>query len=388
MGRPVILVLIDYYLPGFKAGGPVRSLSNMVATLSDEFEFRVVTRDRDLRETEAYEGVEPGRWSDAGDAKVLYLPPGPGRVSGIANVLRSVPHDICYQNSLFSPCSGILPLVLRRLRRARGGPVILAPRGELSPGSLSKKAPKKRAYLTSAKILRLHAGLLWHASSAQEKQYIFREFGGRARVHVAQNLTGASRPAPPPRQGSRSKAPGELAIAYVGRISREKNLLGALEYVRELRGKVRLDIYGVVDEQRYWEDCRKKMESLPSNVSATHHGPAPHEKVLEAMESHQILLLPSWGENFGHVIAEALLAGCPVVISDRTPWRDLAAAGVGWDLPLEDASRFRETLQHCVGLDREEFSAMSERARTYAQEALAAGEAVEQNRQLFRLALQ
>jgi len=47
-----ILILTDYYLPGYKGGGPMRTLSTMVDRLGDEYRFRVLTRDRDLGDTE------------------------------------------------------------------------------------------------------------------------------------------------------------------------------------------------------------------------------------------------------------------------------------------------------------------------------------------------
>jgi hypothetical protein len=43
-----VLVLVGTYLPGYKAGGPLRSIANLVATLGLEFHFRIVTLDRDL----------------------------------------------------------------------------------------------------------------------------------------------------------------------------------------------------------------------------------------------------------------------------------------------------------------------------------------------------
>jgi glycosyltransferase involved in cell wall biosynthesis len=46
------------------------------------------------------------------------------------------------------------------------------------------------------------------------------------------------------------------------------------------------------------------------------------------------MVLPTYNENFGYVILEALLAGCPVILSDQPPWRDLEARQVGWTIPL------------------------------------------------------
>jgi hypothetical protein len=51
-----LLIFSDYYLPGFKAGGPIRSISNLCDSLKDEYEVYVVTRDRDLGSNEVYKG--------------------------------------------------------------------------------------------------------------------------------------------------------------------------------------------------------------------------------------------------------------------------------------------------------------------------------------------
>jgi len=50
-------------------------------------------------------------------------------------------------------------------------------------------------------------------------------------------------------------------------------------------------------------------------------------------------------ESFGHAIFEALAVGCPVLISDRTPWKNLQEKKAGWDLPLSDIHLITKTLQ-------------------------------------------
>ena len=57
-GKPVVMIFIDWYLPGSNAGGPVRTAVNMVERLRDNFDFRIVTRDTDLKETLPYPGID------------------------------------------------------------------------------------------------------------------------------------------------------------------------------------------------------------------------------------------------------------------------------------------------------------------------------------------
>ena len=72
--KPIILVICDYYLPGFESGGAMRTLVNMVSRLSNEFDFRVITRDHDgpLNKS-SYTTVNINEWNGLDDVKVFYL---------------------------------------------------------------------------------------------------------------------------------------------------------------------------------------------------------------------------------------------------------------------------------------------------------------------------
>jgi glycosyltransferase involved in cell wall biosynthesis len=99
------------------------------------------------------------------------------------------------------------------------------------------------------------------------------------------------------------------------------------------------------------------------------------------------LLLPTAGESFGYVIFEALAAGCPVLISDRTPWRDLDRSGVGWDLPLSRPDLIRARLQRCIDMDADEHRAMSHRAREFALAYIARENSTASHAATFRAVL-
>ena len=71
--RHTVLVLCDYFLPGFRAGGVLRTVANMLALLGSEFRFRIVTRARDHTKTGPYPDIEPYTWLPRSDSEVLYL---------------------------------------------------------------------------------------------------------------------------------------------------------------------------------------------------------------------------------------------------------------------------------------------------------------------------
>ncbi|MCE2463815.1 MAG: glycosyltransferase, partial [Dehalococcoidia bacterium] len=162
-------------------------------------------------------------------------------------------------------------------------------------------------------------------------------------------------------QESSPKEPGALNLVFLSRVSRMKNLAGALRMLYGLEGKISFDIYGPLEDTAYWAECRKIIRSLPENVAVTYRGAASHEEVGRVMAEHDLFLLPTLGENFGHVIFESLAAGCPVLVSDRTPWRGLEEKGVGWNVPLDEGARFRAILQGCVDIDSETHASLSRR---------------------------
>jgi glycosyltransferase involved in cell wall biosynthesis len=372
-----VLVLSEFFVPAYRAGGPVRTLVNLVERLGGEIEFAVVTGDRDLGDDEPFPGVQTGAWIPRHRHRVMYV----GGLVQLTRILRTERYDVLYVNSLFSRRFGIWPLVLRRVGLLPRRPLVLAPRGELSPGALGINAGRKRTFLRLARATGLYRGTRWQASSPFEAAEIQAWFGGAVDIDIAPNVLVL-----PPRSTrtlSQEKEPGRLRIAFFSRVAQKKNLLGALEALYGVDGEISFDVLGPIEDSDYWADCQARIASLPANVSVRHLGPISFGEAAAALATYDALLLPTLGENFGHAIIEAMAAGCPVVISDRTPWRDLESKGVGWDLPLEEPERFRAALSACARMGPDEHRRWSEAARAYAAELATDPETLEANRRLF-----
>ena len=217
-----ILVLVDHYLPGNKYGGPVRSLANMVDGLGDFFSFWIVTQDRDWLDSSPYRGISVNTWTQVGRSMVYYVSPGSLSSGKLKRIVADVGPEVIYLNGLFSPYS-IRFLGWRRLGLLPDTPVVLAPRGEFSPGALRLKWLKKRLFISLSSRLGLLDGLLWHATSPLEEKHISLCIGKSARSVIAPNIPAACDDRG--RQISRSaKRPGEMRIVYLSRISPSKNL--------------------------------------------------------------------------------------------------------------------------------------------------------------------
>jgi len=376
--RPRLAVFVEYYLPGFRAGGPMRSISALAEQLGDEIDFYVVTRDRDEGSDTPYPGCPPGQWIAVGRAKVRYLSPSELTARRLVAVVREVQAHAVYLNSFFAPMSLQL-LLARRFGALKGVPVVLAPRGELTPGALQLKAVKKQAFLRFSAWTGLHAGVVFHASTERERDEISNAIQLSAPPRIARNavaLTAAAAGAPRP------KMPGAARFVFLSRITRKKNLHVALELLQQVDGSVTLDIYGPVIDPAYWRECVAVIERMPPNVAVTYRGAIAHDDVASALSAHHFFLLPTASENFGHAIVEALAAGCPLVTSDQTPWTALRQRGIGWDLPLDDRHAWRDALQACVDMDGAAYTDASLKASRFAEQ-IAATDIAAEHRRLF-----
>ena len=120
-------------------------------------------------------------------------------------------------------------------------------------------------------------------------------------------------------------------LLFVGRLSRQKGLdllLGAFARLARERADLRLVLAGP-DPEGYGAHLRALSERLGIQHRTLFAGLLTHEMKLAAFVDAELFVLPSYAENFGAAITEALACGLPVAISDQVNIHgELAAAGV------------------------------------------------------------
>lgn len=381
--KPRILLFADYYLPGVLAGGPLRSIANLVEALHEEFDFSIVTRDRDLGSSVPFEGLNRKEWVAVGAARVRYLPPWRTNAVSIYRLMRSVDYDVLYLNSFFSPRFSLIPMTIARVR-SRAKAVLIAPRGELFPGALEVKRWRKAVCLRFVRALKLYREVTFHASTNDERAVIRATFYSKKvivpPVLVAPDLTVGGTVD----TQHVAKVSGRLRLVTVARVARNKNVASAIEMLAGLGGAVTLDIYGPRQDERYWAECEAAIGRMAANVVVRYCGILVPTEVAAKIGEYDAFLLPTCGENFGHAIVEALSAACPVVISDRTPWKGLEEQGAGWAIDLDAPAKFREVLMRLIAMDESEHALWRAGARAFAALILNEQSAVDENRALFR----
>lgn len=373
-----VLICIERYLPGFKAGGPVRTIANLVEQLGEAFQFWIVTNDRDVGDTRPYENIQPNAWNDVGDAKVFYASPGTLSLRTFRSLVRETQPDVIYLNSFFSLLTTKV-LCCRRLRLIPDTPIVVAPRGEFAQSALRLKATKKWLFKSAASAIGLHTGVTWQASTTTEEADIRSAWAKSVNVRIAQNIAQTSQHGDNQAVRSITKCPGSVRFVFLGRVAPIKNLKFAIDLLRGLNGNVEFHIYGPLEDQSYWRACEAMITTLPENIDVRACGAIPAENVPTTLANYHFLLLPTKSENFGHAVLEALAVGCPAVVSDQTPWRRLTDQEAGWDIPLSDVRQWREVVQRCVDMSDADYQRLASQARLVAMERSGLAEAVEQN---------
>ncbi len=357
-------MLIDWFLPGIKAGGPVKSVAAMVNKLSDSFEFYILTTDTDFGETVPYKNIISNKWLDhAPNVKVCYESIKNLGPEKLLQQIRIIQPDIIYINSFFSKYFSVLPLQLIKKHKIKTK-VILAPRGMLSAGALRIKPFKKKLFIRYSKITGLHKNLTWHSTKSDETDDIKKVFGNNVTIYEAQNVSDVH-PNKPVK--TIEKQSNELKLVYLGRIAENKNLLLVLKSLKTLdKGNISLDVYGSMEDINYWSECEKLIQQLPSNIKISYKGMISPEKIREAFSHYHFLIQLSYSENFGHSIVEALSSSLPVIISNTTPWKDLSNEKAGWDVAITSEKPTVEALTKALHLNQQQYNILTEGAYNFA----------------------
>jgi len=358
-GKKDILIITGRYLPGYKDGGPVRSIKNLTDYLGNEYNFKILTCDRDHGDIEPYSNIKVNDWNRLGKADVYYVPPKGFTFKVILNLVEQV--DLVYICGCFNDYA-INTLILNRIGKIRK-PVVVASMGLFSPLEFKLKYKKKKLFTTIFNVLGMFKNIYWSATSEMEINEIKKVIWAKdEQFFIAEDLPRMADSTPIYKE----KNIGELSVVWISRIAPKKNLIGAIEILQKVESKIKFSIYGSIHVEEYWEECKKMLEQLPSNVSWNYKGIVDSEKVVDVLKKYHVFLFPTLGENYGHVIQEAFSAGCVCLLSDQTPWNDLEEKGVGYVFSVDEKNKFAAIIDEYSRLTEIEMQCLVDKSLNYA----------------------
>ena len=288
------------------AGGPSRSVQGLVAGLSAS---GVETWLLSLNH-----GERP--WVDGVNHFVNGKP--------FEDVLSMIKPDIVHIHGIWNPELHRCAFICRRW----GIKYIIAPRDMLEPWSLQQKWLKKRIarFLYQDSDLK-HAAALHATAESEEAQ--FRKLGFKNKVIVSPNgVNVPSSPIPHPLSPS-----SDMRLLFVSRMHPKKGvaeLVEALNIINRsqpslsesLRGELVYTISGDL-EREYEAKVKDMVATYGLSDKFIFTGALNDDEKWNAYGRADLFVLPTYSENFGIVVAEALWTGVPVITTKGTPWKDL-----------------------------------------------------------------
>lgn len=260
---------------------------------------------------------------------------------------------------------GLTNIAAAKAARRAAVPYVLHPRGMLEPYALKYKGHKKRLawHLYQERIIASSAVLI--ATSDQERDNIKCLFPNLA---VAVIPNGVPFPIV---VSDRAQRPLSVRrnLLFLSRVHPKKNILGLVRAWREVclepsRANWVLQIAGP-DELDHQREVKELVHSLGLDARVEFLGMVSEADKGALLNAADLFVLPSFSENFGIAVAEALAHGLPVVATHGTPWGGLVDRGCGWWVePSPDA--LAQAMAAGVDMTPADRQAMGQRGREYA----------------------
>jgi glycosyltransferase involved in cell wall biosynthesis len=377
--KKTILILCDWFLPGYLAGGPIQSVATLTKQLGNDIDFKIITTDRDFKSNKPYDNVKVNEWTTFEGRAVFYVSPENMNSEFILKLIQDTQNDSIYLNSLFSKLFAVGPLKWKQQGKIQSK-IILAPRGMLGDGALAIKTFKKQLFLIYAKTFGLFRQVCWQSTSAQETLEIKKRISKTAHIVEVSNLPNTANEIK-----SIEKKKGELRLCFISRISEKKNLNFAIDILKEIKNfKITFDIFGPIEDDAYWSACKENEKGLSQNINFQYKGVLKPQQIGETISQYHALFLPTQNENYGHIIVETFQHARPVILSDQTPWRNLEREQVGFDIALTDKHKFVNAVSSLAQLSQSVFDAMSKTSVRYINHQLNMEKIKAQYLQLFK----
>ncbi len=313
---------ITHVIPsmGENSGGPPRSVGEICGALANLCSVRIVSG---VGESDSLVPLSP--------AVLLELVP-KGRRS-LANPLGGLKFgsflqkvvcdgsmDICHQHGLWLRVSHQTTTIARRNKI----PLILSPRGMLEPWALNSKKWKKKLAWALYQRRDLQIATAFHATADSEAESI-RRLGFEQPIAVIPN--GVDLPEMVHRKDKTSE---KRTALFLSRINPKKGLPMLLDAWKQVApAEWRLVIAGN-DDSNHLPVVKRKIRELGLGDRVEIAGALFGKAKESAYRSADLFVLPSYSENFGIVVAEALGYGVPVLTTTGCPWKELQTHNCGW----------------------------------------------------------
>ncbi|RJP80454.1 MAG: glycosyltransferase [Desulfobacteraceae bacterium] len=162
---------------------------------------------------------------------------------------------------------------------------------------------------------------------------------------------------------------GRKVVLFMSRLSKQKGLDMLIPLWRHIIKKYpdALLVIAGPDYLGYGETVRQMANNSEYSDSILFTGNVEGERKLSLLSRAEIFILPSYSENFGNVVAEAMACSVPVITTRETPWQELDQVGCGCCVPAEE-NFIRDALDGMLSLNDHERKQMGVRGKKIISE--------------------
>lgn len=280
--------------------------------------------------------------------------------SSVQDLLANVPRDSIRAFHLH----GIWDLFLHRAAKVAkecGIPCVYSPRGMLEPWALNQKKWKKRIAWWLYQRDDLKRAAFLHATAQSEASQLIR-LGLLNPVAVIPN--GVNLPNLPEHRSA------DRTALFLSRIHPKKGLLLLAEAWAKVRPAGWKMLVVGPDEEGYREQVRKRVAELRLSDSWEFRDAVYGAHKDLVFQQASLFVLPTFSENFGIAVAEALSYGLPVITTNQAPWEGLISNRCGWWVDADEPG-IALALAEATAIQPKELLRMGERGRNWVQDQFA-----------------
>ena len=381
MRNNTILIFNRGYLPGKNLGGPVTSIQNFCDTFISEYSIKIVTWDHDFGSQERFPNISHG-WNHVGNAEVLYLSDRECQYKRFREIIKSENPLFCYLSGTITSYFKFNDGVLKACRKEKI-PIVLVPRGDICSNALRIKKIKKILAISFCRFFNVFKKIYFQTTLKEESDNLIKYFNiCKTRIFEIPNIPALVEP-----NLSLKKRTKTVKLVFVSRITEKKNLLDAIRSVIKSKSTVIFDIYGPIENTEYWGKCVKLIETAPPNVQINYIGALDGKEAKCIFKKYDAFVFETRSENYGHVIIESMLCGCPVILSrGTTPWDDLDG-NAGYLGDLGDIESFTNSIEAIASMEQDEYDELRKNTREYAIKKIDLQNLLEDYRRMFKTIL-
>lgn len=357
-----VIHIIPYI--GEARGGPVISMADYLSALKDsecQLTVAAAPRSNDGNPVKLPAGVEQHNATKSYFGMFRFSPGFVRRLS------KNEGYDVVHSHGLWTYAS----IAADRVSRRQNIPHVITPCGMLQEGALKRSRFKKNVCKKMFQVRILEHAVCIHAKSETEYKQI-RSFGTCNPIAMIPNMIlqpdANIKKADIDNWKRHHGVEGKRLVLYVGRIHPVKGLERLLNAWTDIMNGEKKGWHLIIagpDENGYKAELVKSIRHSGSMESIDFIGALEKKQKWISMEAADLFVMPSDFENFGTAIAEAMMAGCPVITTTATPWSEVVEKAAGWYV-TPDSNALRGALREAMHLSDNERAEMGEHAKVIA----------------------